>query len=59
MYSPVESQPTFERNISLPSSGSNKPSKIPAELAKSFHAYILLDLFDSEDGGDMFLRNVG
>jgi hypothetical protein len=27
---PVESEPTFRKNISPPSSGSNKPSKIPA-----------------------------
>jgi hypothetical protein len=28
-------------------------------LATCFHAGILLGLFDPEDGGDMFLRNVG
>jgi hypothetical protein len=27
-------------------------------LATCFHAGILLVLFDPEDGGDMFLRNV-
>jgi hypothetical protein len=27
-------------------------------VANCFHADILLDLFDPEDGGDMFLRNV-
>jgi hypothetical protein len=59
LCSPVESQPTFQRNISPPSSGSNKPSKIPAELATCFHAGILLGLFDPEDGDDTFLRNVG
>jgi hypothetical protein len=67
----VESHPTFRRNISPPSSGSkNKLSKKPAWkqaastarvlLATSFHAGFLLGLFfDPEDGGDMFLRNVG
>jgi hypothetical protein len=59
LCSPVESQPTFQRNISLPSSGSNKPSKIPAELVTCFHAGFLLGLFDTEDGGDTFLRNIG
>jgi hypothetical protein len=29
------------------------------QLATCFHAGILLGLFDPEDGGDMFLRNVG
>jgi hypothetical protein len=28
-------------------------------LASCFHAGVLLGLFDPEDGGDMFLRNVG
>jgi hypothetical protein len=28
-------------------------------LATCFHAGFLLGLFDPEDGGDMFLRNVG
>jgi hypothetical protein len=28
-------------------------------LATSFHADFLLGLFDSEDGGDMFLQIVG
>jgi hypothetical protein len=28
-------------------------------LATCFHADILLGLFDPEDGGDIFLRNVG
>jgi hypothetical protein len=51
-------------NISPPSSGLNKPITIPArnhvpELATCFHRGILLRLFDPEDGGDMFLRNVG
>jgi hypothetical protein len=68
----VESQPTFRRNISPPSSGSNKPSKIPAWkqvasrarvkssialLATSFYADILSGLFDPEDGGNILLRN--
>jgi hypothetical protein len=28
-------------------------------LATCFHAGFLIGLFDLEDGGDMFLRNVG
>jgi hypothetical protein len=42
----IEIQPTFRRNIS-------------PGLATCFHVGILLGLFDPEDGGDMFLRNVG
>jgi hypothetical protein len=30
-----------------------------SQLATCFHPGIMLGLFDSEDGGDMFLRNVG
>jgi hypothetical protein len=67
---PVESQPTFRRNLSPLSSGSkNKPSKKlawkqaashPASLANCLHAGFLLRLFfGPEDGGDNFLRNVG
>jgi hypothetical protein len=50
----VESQPTLRRNMSPPSSGSNKPSKMPAwkQVASQ------LGLFDLEDGDNMFLRNV-
>jgi hypothetical protein len=49
MYS-VESQPTFRRNLSPPSSGSkNKLSKKPEKRWQA----------QTEDGGDMFLRNVG
>jgi hypothetical protein len=60
----VESRPIFRRNISTPSSGpKNKPSMKPesrALLAICVHAGFLLDLFlGPEDGGDMFLRNVG
>jgi hypothetical protein len=48
----------FRRNISPPSSGSkNKLSR--ALLATCFHAgFLLVLLFDLEDGGDMFLRNI-
>jgi hypothetical protein len=58
----VESQPTFRRNISLPSSGlKNKASKKPTGVlfATWYHAGFFLGLFDPEDGSDMFLRNVG
>jgi hypothetical protein len=49
----VGSQPTFRRNMSTPSSESEK-------LATSFHVCFLLDLFfDPEDGGDIFIRNAG
>jgi hypothetical protein len=50
----------IQRNISLPSSRSNKPRKIPAcKLATCFHSGILLSFFDPEDGRDMFPSNVG
>jgi hypothetical protein len=46
--------------MSPPPSGWKKPSKKPAELATCFMLISLLQLFsDPEDGGDMFLRNVG
>jgi hypothetical protein len=35
------------------------PLKVNRQLATCFHADILLDLFDSEDGDHMFLRNYG
>jgi hypothetical protein len=58
---PLQSQPTFRRNMSLLSSGpKNKPGKEPVELSTCFLSAFLLDLFtDPEDGGDIFLRNVG
>jgi hypothetical protein len=38
----------------------NKPGNIPAwKQVVSFHVGILLGLFDPEDEGDMFLRNIG
>jgi hypothetical protein len=51
------SLPTFRRDVSSPSSGSeSKPRKKPTINRVS----ILLDLlFDPEDGDDTFLRNVG
>jgi hypothetical protein len=52
----------FRRNISPPFSGSkNELRKNSRPLfATCVHAGFLLDLFfDLEDGGDMFLRNVG
>jgi hypothetical protein len=56
----TESQPTFWRNMLPPSSESkNKPSK-QSSACYLLHAGFLLDLlFDPEDGGDMFLQNVG
>jgi hypothetical protein len=52
-----KSQPTISRNISPPPSGQNsKPSKKPIFL---LHAGFLLGLlFNPENGGDIFLRNV-
>jgi hypothetical protein len=57
----VESQPTFRRNISPPSSGSkNKPNKKPALLVTCFYSGFFLGLFfDPEEGGEMFLQIVG
>jgi hypothetical protein len=43
--------------ISPPSSWSNKPSKIPVWV-QCFHTGLLLGLFNSEDGGEMFPQNV-
>jgi hypothetical protein len=46
----VKSQPTFRRNISLPSSESkNKQSKKPEQK------HVASLFFDPEDGGDIFL----
>jgi hypothetical protein len=57
----VKSQPTFLRNISpISLEHKNKPSnkrgrsKYQAELLLVTYLF-----FESEDGGDMFLRNVG
>jgi hypothetical protein len=54
----VERQPTFRRNMSPPSSGSNyKPSKETAWKLPP-PAFTLCLFCDSKDGGDVFLRNV-
>jgi hypothetical protein len=62
---PVNSSSTFCGNISPPSSrSSSKFSKYPARRGQRAEQMLpqsswLLDLFfESEDGGDMFLRNV-
>jgi hypothetical protein len=55
----VESQPTFRRNISPPSSGSKQETSGKALLVTWFRDASLLCLFfDAENGGNMFLRNV-
>jgi hypothetical protein len=57
MYS-IGSQLTFWRNTSPPSLGSQ--NKHSVKVGGSFHAGSMLFLFfDPEDGGDMFLQNVG
>jgi hypothetical protein len=51
----IGDRPTFRRNISPPSSGQKCKLSTKAEAGGS-----LLDLlFDPEEGGDIFLRNVG
>jgi hypothetical protein len=62
----VESKPTFRRNMSPPSSGSkNKPGAKQGSGSSGYSCHLLqagffLGLFvNPEDGGDMFLRNVG
>jgi hypothetical protein len=49
----VESQPTFRRNILIPSSGPNKLTRYHRGKlhVTCFHAGIFLGLFDPEDGG--------
>jgi hypothetical protein len=55
----VESQPAFRRNMSPPSSGSkNKPSKNSGCYLLQAGFFLGL-FFDPEDGGYMFLLNVG
>jgi hypothetical protein len=56
----VESQPTFRRNVLPPFSGSNiKPSNKSAWKQVASVADFFLGLFfESEDGIDMFFRNV-
>jgi hypothetical protein len=52
----VESLPSFRRSVSPPSSGSYKLRKKPAWKLVASRAGLF---YDSEDGGDMFLRNIG
>jgi hypothetical protein len=53
----IESQPTFWRNMSSPSSRlKSKPNKKPARNRQQTKLGLP---FNPEDGGDMFLRNVG
>jgi hypothetical protein len=58
----TESQPTFQRNMSPPSSRSkDDPSKKPVKQSCFclLHAgFYLASFFDTEDEGNMFLRNV-
>jgi hypothetical protein len=52
-----EDIPAFRRNISPPSSGSKgKPSSVSHWFSSGFLFGLL---FDTEDGGYMFVRNVG
>jgi hypothetical protein len=63
--SPIENKPTFRKNMSFLSSGSkNRPSKeisakqVAYRPCYLFHSGLLPALlFNSEDEGDMFLRN--
>jgi hypothetical protein len=59
MYS-ADSQPTFRRNLSPPTSRwENKPeTKVEAGGKYSPISFLLGLFFNLEDGGDMFLRNV-
>jgi hypothetical protein len=58
MYS-IENEPTFRRNM-LPSFSGSKKKPSWWQACCLLHAGLLLGLyFDPENGGDMFLRNVG
>jgi hypothetical protein len=62
----VERNPTFRRNITSPTLESqSKPRKKISEVERgqvslTFASadFLLVLIFDSEDGGDMYLRNV-
>jgi hypothetical protein len=55
----VESHLTFRRNM-LPQSSRSRKKRSKNLLGTCLYGGFLLGLFfDSEDGGDMFLRNVG
>jgi hypothetical protein len=48
--------PTFERNVSRPSSG--QKCKVNQEINRNRQAELFLLIY-AENGGDIFLRNVG
>jgi hypothetical protein len=57
----IESQLTFQRDVSPPSSGlNNKPSKKPTPRKQSLlpASCWFLGLFDAEDGGNKVLQNI-
>jgi hypothetical protein len=59
-FQPVENKPTFRGNMSSPSRSQGEADNKQSSACCLLHAYFLLGLsFDPEDGGDLFLRNVG